>query len=204
MNWVSGGDARSDVGRAAVVPLDGGSRLPREVLGNKAFGINLMRTRGLPVPPASCLVTDVCAAFLAGDERVLDRVWPDVLAGLQGLENETSCSFGRGPRPLLLSVRSGAALSLPGMLDTVLNLGIDDTVHQALAAQNSAEFAAETRSRFGAMYRRIVLGGNPSAEVPDDPFVQLRGAIEAVFASWTSPRAAAYRAHHGLDDAGGT
>jgi pyruvate,orthophosphate dikinase len=204
MNWVSGGDARSDVGRDAVVPLDGGSRLPREVLGNKAFGINLMRTRGLPVPPAFCLVTDVCAAFLAGDERVLDRVWPDVLAGLQGLERETSCSFGRGPRPLLLSVRSGAALSLPGMLDTVLNLGIDDTVHQALAAQNSAEFAADTRSRFGAMYRRIVLGGNSSAEVPDDPFVQLRGAIEAVFASWTSPRAAAYRAHHGLGDAGGT
>ena len=123
MTWVSGGDAGPDVGRDAVVPLDGGSRLPREVLGNKGFGINLMRAGGLPVPPAFCLVTDVCAAFLAGDERVLDRVWPDVLAGVRGLERETSRSFGRGPRPLLLSVRSGAALSMPGMLDTVLDLG---------------------------------------------------------------------------------
>jgi pyruvate,orthophosphate dikinase len=191
-------------GRDAVVPLDGRSRLPREVLGNKGFGLNLMRAGGLPLPPAFCLVTDVCSAFLAGDEGILDRVWPDVLAGVRGLERETSRSFGRGPRPLLLGVRSGAALSMPGMLDTVLDLGFDDAVHLALASQNSEEFAADTRSRFGAMYRAIVLGGNPSAEVPDDPFGQLRGAIEAVFASWGSPRAAAYRAHRGLDDAGGT
>ncbi len=102
MTGVSGGDARPDVGRDAVVPLDGGSRLPREVLGNKGFGINLMRARGLPVPPAFCLVTDVCAAFLAGDERVLDRVWPDVLAGVRGLERETSTQL-----------RSGAAAAAP-------------------------------------------------------------------------------------------
>ena len=120
------------------------------------------------------------------------------------VERETSRSFGRGPRPLLLSVRSGAALSMPGMLDTVLDLGIDDAVHLALASENSEEFAADTRSRFDVVYRRIALGGNASAEVPDDPFGQLRGAIEAVFASWRSPRAAAYRAHHGLDEVGGT
>ena len=156
-------------GRDAVVPLDGRSRLPREALGNKGFGLNLMRAGGLPVPPAFCLVTDVCSAFLAGDEGILDRVWPDVLAGVRGLERETSRSFGRGPRPLLLGVRSGAALSMPGMLDTVLDLGFDDAVHLALASQNSEEFAADTRSRFGAMYQAIVLGGNPSAEVPDNP-----------------------------------
>jgi pyruvate,orthophosphate dikinase len=179
--------------------------LPREVLGNKGFGINLMRSLGLPVPPAFCLDTEVCAAYLAGDERVLDGVWPDVLEKLGWLESETARTFGRGPRPLLLSVRSGAAQSMPGMLDTVLDLGIDDAVEQALAvAHGSAAFAADTRSRFDAMYRRIVLADDASARVPDDPLVQLRGAIEAVFASWNSPRAAAYRAHHGLSESSGT
>jgi pyruvate, orthophosphate dikinase len=186
------------------VLLDGSSQLPREVLGNKGFGINLMRAKGLPVPPAFCLTTEVCAALLAGDEHALDRVWPDVLDKVRWLEDQTSRTFGRGPRPLLLSVRSGAAQSMPGMLDTVLDLGIDDAVDEALAVHTSAEFAADTRSRFESMYRRIVLGEGSSAAVPDDPLVQLRGAVEAVFASWNSPRAVAYRAHRGLDDAGGT
>jgi pyruvate,orthophosphate dikinase len=93
---------------------------------------------------------------------------------------------------------------MPGMLDTVLDLGIDDAVEQALGSHASPEFAADTRSRFRAMYRRIVLGDDSSEGVPDDPLVQLRGAIEAVFASWNSPRATAYRAHHGLDGNSGT
>jgi pyruvate,orthophosphate dikinase len=193
-----------ELGPDSVALLDGTCRLSRDALGNKAHGINLMRRLGLPVPPAFCLVTDVCASYLAGDERALDRVWPDVLDRLRWLESETSRTFGRGPRPLLLSVRSGAAQSMPGMLDTVLDLGIDDAVEQALGSHASPEFAADTRSRFRAMYRRIVLGDDSSANVPDDPLVQLRGAIEAVFASWNSPRATAYRAHHGLKGNGGT
>jgi pyruvate, orthophosphate dikinase len=204
MTGVTSDDARPDLGQDSVIPLDGSSRLPREALGNKGFGINFMRSLGLTVPPAFCLITDVCVMVLAGDERVLDRVWPDVLEKLRWLESETSRTFGHGPRPLLLSVRSGAAQSMPGMLDTVLDLGIDDAVQRALGSHASPEFAADTRSRFRAMYQRIVLGDDSSAEVPDDPLVQLRGAIEAVFASWNSPRAAAYRAHHGLDGTGGT
>jgi pyruvate,orthophosphate dikinase len=186
-----------------VALLDGTSQLPREALGNKGFGINLMRTLGLPVPPAFCVTTEACATWLGGDESVLDREWPDVLESLGWLERETSRTFGHGPRPLLLSVRSGAAQSMPGMLDTVLDLGIDDGVRQALATQASADFAADTRSRFEAMYRRIVFGDS-SASIPVDPLAQLRGAIEAVFASWNSPRAVAYRAHHGFDGTGGT
>jgi pyruvate,orthophosphate dikinase len=89
------------------------------------------------------------------------------------------------------------------MLDTVLDLGINDAVHEALASHITQEFAADTRTRFDAMYRRIVLGGG-TPDVPDDPVVQLRRAIEAVFASWNGPRASAYRAHHGIDGAGGT
>jgi pyruvate, orthophosphate dikinase len=186
-----------------VALLDGSSRLPREALGNKGFGINLMRAAGLPVPPAFCLTTDVSATWLGGDERELDRLWPDVLESLRWLEQQTSRTFGKGPRPLLLSVRSGAAQSMPGMLDSVLDLGIDGGVHQALAKHASADFAADSRSRFEAMYRRIVLKDS-SAAIPSDPLAQLRGAVTAVFASWNSPRAHAYRAHHRLDDSAGT
>jgi pyruvate, orthophosphate dikinase len=190
--------------RDRVVSLDGTFDHHREIVGNKGFGINLMRGLGLPVPPAFCLTTDVCAALLAGDAGILDRIWPEVLDKLAWLESETSRTFGRGPRPLLVSVRSGAAQSMPGMLDTVLDLGIDDSVHDALAAQTSTEFAADTLARFHGMYRRIVLNEGADRDVPDDPFEQLRGAIEAVFASWNSSRAAAYRTHRGLDGTGGT
>ena len=195
-----------EVSRDGVALLDGGCQLSRDALGNKAHGINLMRALGLPVPPAFCLTTDVCAAFLAGDEGALDRLWHDLLDALGWLEQQTSRTFGQGPHPLLVSVRSGAAQSMPGMLDTVLDLGINDAVQQALASHATENFAADTRARFRAMYRRIVLG-DACADVPDDPLVQLRGAIEAVFASWNSGRARAYRAHHGLDgldDTGGT
>lgn len=180
-----------------VALLDGSSKLPREALGNKGFGINLMRSLGLPVPPAFCLTTEMCSSGLEGS-------WSNIIENLHWLERETARTFGRGPRPLLLSVRSGAAQSMPGMLDTVLDLGIDDAVHAALAAHSSVGFAADTRARFESMYRRIVLGADPSATLPDDPFDQLRGAIEAVCASWNSPRAIAYRTHHGLDETGGT
>lgn len=205
--WVTGDHAVPDLAEDIVVLLDGSARGTRETLGNKGFGINLMRGLGLPVPPALCLSASVCAALLAGDGQILDRVWPDVLDKLRWLEKETSRTFGRGPRPLLLSVRSGAAQSMPGMLDTVLDLGVNDGVHQSLIAEATPEFAADTRSRFETMYRRIVLGADASGNVPavpDDPFVQLRDAVEAVFASWHTPRAVAYRAHHGLDGHLGT
>jgi pyruvate,orthophosphate dikinase len=192
------------LGRDSVVLLDGSCQLSRDTLGNKAFGINLMRGLGLPVPPAFCLTTEVCAEFFADREGCLDRIWPEVEARLRRLESETSRTFGRGPRPLLVSVRSGAAQSMPGMLDTVLDLGIDNAVEEALGQAVTPEFAADTRSRFREMYRRIVLGGDESAAVSDDPFIQLRGAIKAVFESWHSPRAVAYRRHHRFADAGGT
>ncbi|MDV3124621.1 pyruvate, phosphate dikinase [Mycobacterium sp. 21AC1] len=197
-------DVAPDLEGDYVVLLDGSACGSRNRLGNKGFGINLMRGLGLPVPPAVCISTDVCAALMAGDEHILDRIWPDVLDKLRRLEAETSRTFGHGPRPLLVSVRSGAAQSMPGMLDTVLDLGIDDAVQTSLAAHTSPGFAADTRSRFQTMYRRIVLGADASAEIPVDPFVQLRGAIEAVFASWHSPRAETYRAHQRLAVDGGT
>jgi pyruvate,orthophosphate dikinase len=188
-----------------VVMLDGNSRLPRELLGNKGYDIDAMRRHGLPVPPAFCITTEVCAEWLADRQHAVDAVVrSDVREKIAWLEREAGRSFGRGPRPLLVSVRSGAALSMPGMLDTVLNLGINDAVEEALAQLHSPRFASDTRHRFKEMYRRIVLGGDETAVVPDDPYEQLRGAIKAVFASWNSDRAIAYRTHHDLDDLAGT
>jgi len=195
--------ADSTYSHPPVVVLDGSSSLPRELLGNKGYGINTMRQHGLPVPPAFAITTDVCRDFFSDPDHTLDLVWDDVLDKVRWLEAQTTRTFGRGPRPLLVSVRSGAAQSMPGMLDTVLDLGIDDTVERALAAAISVPFAADIRARFCSMYGRIVLNGAAIA-VPDDPLVQLRDAIKAVFSSWNSTRARAYRRHYDLDDLAGT
>lgn len=183
----------------SVLFLDGNAACQPDLLGHKGYGIDTMRRHGLPVPPAFCITTAVGTRYLTEQRPTMDAIWDDVLDGIRRLEAATSRTFGRGPRPLLVSVRSGAAMSMPGMMDTVLDLGMNDAVEQALAAQGTAEFAGDTRQRLARCYRRVV-----ADTVPDDAYLQLRAAIEAVFASWCSPRAASYRAHHGLDDSGGT
>ena len=187
----------------SVVSLDGTAGTPRDILGNKGYGIDAMRREGLPVPPAFCITTEVCARYFEEPNATIDFIRDEVRAKLRWLEAETSRTFGSGPRPLLVSVRSGAAVPMPGMLDTVLNLGIDDAVESALAKLHGAEFASDTRQRFDRSYRSVVLG-DETGDVPDDPFVQLSGAIGAVFQSWHSARAIAYRKHHGLSDIAGT
>jgi pyruvate,orthophosphate dikinase len=192
-------------GARAVVLLDGDANQPPEILGNKGHGIDAMRRHNLPVPPAFCITTEVGVRYLAEPRPTMDAIWDDVLDRMSWLEAETSRTFGRGPRPLLVSVRSGAIQSMPGMMDTILDLGMNDDVEKALAASSAAKFARDTRARFTRMYRRIVAGDADEPEsVPADPYAQLRAGIEAVFASWNSPRATAYRAHYGLDDDGGT
>jgi len=182
-----------------VILLDGAATASSEILGHKGHGIDMMRRNGLPVPPAFCITTEVGARYRAEPETTIGAIWDDVLDGIRTLEAATARTFGRGPHPLLVSVRSGAAVSMPGMMDTLLDLGFSDDVEKALAAEGSADFARDSRRRFSESYARIVSEG-----APGDPYQQLRAAIEAVFASWDSPRAAAYRSHHGLDDHGGT
>jgi pyruvate, orthophosphate dikinase len=186
-----------------VVLLDGTANHPRELLGNKGHGIEAMRRHNLPVPPAFCITTEVGLRYLADPAATIDAIWADVLHRMNWLEAQTARTFGRGPRPLLVSVRSGATQSMPGMMDTILDLGMNDDVEHALAAADAAAFAHDTRERFHRMYRRIVGGGENEA-VPSDPYAQLRAGIEAVFASWNSPRALAYRAHYDVDDQSGT
>ncbi len=117
-----------------MVLLNGDADHPREILGNKGHGLEVMRRHKLPVPPAFCITTEVGLRYLDEPATALDAIWDDVLGRMKWLEAETSRTFGRGPRPLLVSVRSGATLSMPGMMDTILNLGLNDAVEQALAA----------------------------------------------------------------------
>ncbi|MFO1319006.1 MAG: pyruvate, phosphate dikinase [Burkholderiales bacterium] len=187
-----------------IVAVDGTCTLSRDDLGGKAWGVNRMRALGLPVPPAFVVTTVTCREYFERGAAVLDQLWPSVTDHVARLESDTGRRFGALTRPLLVSVRSGAAHSMPGMMDTILDLGINAAVEMALAAESRSErYAADTRQRFEAQFTRIVLAGR-SGVVPADPWMQLRAALAAVFDSWHSPRARAYRRNRGLSEDGGT
>ncbi|HWJ82450.1 MAG TPA: pyruvate, phosphate dikinase [Nocardioides sp.] len=183
----------------ATVPLTGRTEHTREQVGGKAWSIQHMLALGIPVPPAFVLTTGVCDAYHRSGE-VPPEVDAGIAAEMSRLEQEVGRTFGHGPHPLLVSVRSGAATSMPGMMDTVLNLGMDDAVEQALAAETGdSSYAADTRRRFVEQFEKIV-GTTP----PADPWEQLRLAVRAVLESWYSKRAVSYRAARGIPDTGGT
>src|ERR1700743_423486 len=147
-----------------VLLLDGDASYPPEILGHKGHGIDMMRRNGLPVPPAFCINVEVGARYLAEPKATIDEIWDDVLDGMHRLEAATSRTFGRGPHPLLVSVRSGAAVAMPGMLDHVLDGGVNDAIEEALAAEGSVAFARDTRRRF----TESPVGGDAAA----GPYVQ--------------------------------
>lgn len=207
-----------------VVLLDGGTDLGKELLGGKAWGIQRMRRLAIPVPPAFALPVTECERYHDNGRRLPDQTWEAVLEGLRALEDETGRRLGDPSAPLLLSVRSGAPVSMPGMMDTVLNVGMTDEVERGLSALfGDAEFARDTHCRFCEQFGQIVLGADVEAEhirnverlraeiaadcgveVPQEPLEQLREAICAVFDSWHSRRATVYRSHLGIGDEGGT
>ena len=188
------------VGATRVLILDGTTNPDPVIIGGKAAGIARMVSAGLPVPPAFALPTAVCREFLATGEGVLDALWADVRAGMSHVEQKTGKVFGSADLPLLVSVRSGAATSMPGMMDTILNLGLNEEITAGLARTWGAEHARETRQCFEQHFSDVV----GVTDIPADPWVQLRLAIAAVFRSWRSPRAVAYRRRYGLDDEAGT
>jgi pyruvate, orthophosphate dikinase len=186
-----------------VVRLNGSEALARDDVGGKAWSVNRMRALGIRTPPAVVLTIAASRAYQAS-RSIPDAAWRELLEGLRIIEAEAGRTFGGSSQPLLVSVRSGAARSMPGMMDTVLNLGMNDAVEAALARESGDPvFAAATRTRFEREFRATVLG-DPAAAVPRDPVEQLRLAVMAVFDSWSSPRAQTYRRHHGLTDEGGT
>lgn len=187
---------RLDAGQL-VVRLDGSCIYPRMMVGGKAHGLSKIRAAGLPTPPAFNVTVDACRQYFEARDDLMARLWPQIVNGIIWLEDESGHTFGRGPVPLLVSVRSGAAASMPGMMDTVLNLGINAEVEQLLAEKCGARFAQDTHSRFRELFCQVI---NPDgAAIPNDPFEQLRAAVCAVFESWNSPRAVSYRRHHHLE-----
>ncbi len=182
----------------SVLVLDGTTGADKALLGGKAWSIEKMRSLDIPVPPAFVLTTAVCARFYEAGGQVPADVLDALPTAMAGLEKATGRTFGGGERPLLVSVRSGAAISMPGMMDTVLNLGMTDEVQAALAV-GDAEYAADTRRRFVEQFAKVV-----GRDAPADPWDQLRAAIEAVFNSWNSERAKWYRRERGIPEDGGT
>src|SRR5580700_2146805 len=161
----------------AVVALTPDLDADRTVLGGKAWSITEMLRHGIPVPPAFALTTDECDRYYAAGRSIPEDVLAQLPDAVKRLEDGTGRTFGAGERPLLVSVRSGAPTSMPGMMDTVLNLGMTEEVEDALAElTGSREYAADTRRRFEEQYEKVV--GEPP---PADPWDQLRRAIAAVF-----------------------
>ena len=225
-------------------PASGATRL----LGGKGAGLAAMAAAGIPVPPGVVVTTEACVAYQRHGAVFPEGLWTQTREALRGVEAATGRLFGDVANPLLLSVRSGAAVSMPGMMDTVLNLGLNDATAAGLATQTGdARFAFDAYRRFVAMFGEVVMGvpaerfehvldaakaqtagGRDTdlsadqlrgvvaqgkrlvfadahgAPFPDDPHEQLRMAIAAVFDSWNTPRAVAYRRLHRIPDDIGT
>ena len=211
------------------IRLDGGDAenkaLPdKALIGGKGWSIARMAALGLTVPPAFVITTRACSAYQAcGDFP--DGLSAEIAEGIAWLEETTGRRYGAGPSPLLVSVRSGAAISMPGMMDTVLNMGITVETEMALGAEcGDPAFARDTHRRFHELYATIVLKadagdlsphGDPAdwaaqveraagIPIPDDPVDRLHAAVRAVFDSWNSRRAKRYRKHHDIPDDLGT
>jgi pyruvate,orthophosphate dikinase len=137
---------------------EGSARL-RNLLGGKGAGLAEMANLGLPVPPGFTITTDVCSYYYAHDKRYPKNLDRQVEAGLVHIARLTGRTFGDRTNPLLVSVRSGARASMPGMMDTVLNLGLNDLTVEALAKQSgNRRFAYDAYRRFITMYSNVVLG----------------------------------------------
>lgn len=208
-----------------IIVLDGTTLPDRNLIGGKAWSIARMTGLGLRVPPAFVIPIDECIRYHENGRTIDDGLWDDVMTGVRAIEESTGRRLGDPHNPLLVSVRSGAAISMPGMMDTVLNLGITDEVEHGLAhLTGDAQYARDTHARFCHQFGDIVLKADldpyvagPSADevravvmddvgetIPDDPYAQLRAAISAVFDSWESSRARSYRRHWGISEVGGT
>jgi pyruvate,orthophosphate dikinase len=207
-------------------PSDGG----RELLGGKGIGLAEMTQLGIPVPAGFTITTDACRAYMTGGKDFPDGLEDELDKHLRALEERTGKRFGDASDPLLVSVRSGAAISMPGMMDTILNVGLDDVSVGGLAASTGNErFAYDCYRRLIEMYGETVhgvhyerfndgvddpkeaIGGlkeryrqQTGHDFPQDAREQLRGAILAVFESWQSPRARTYRREYDIPDELGT
>ncbi|WP_353264989.1 pyruvate, phosphate dikinase [Gemmatimonas sp.] len=223
-----------------------GTREMKSVLGGKGANLAEMTNLGVPVPPGFTIAAEQCVSYLEHG-GITDALRDEVGDALVRLEQASGKRFGDAANPLLVSVRSGAAVSMPGMMETILNLGLNDqTVEGLAAASGNPRFAYDSYRRFLQMYADVVLGVNihrfeqllatkrlttgaandaaltadalrslvheyqqlvkavTGADFPMDPQVQLWGAIEAVWKSWTLKKAIDYRKVNGISHTLGT
>jgi pyruvate, orthophosphate dikinase len=221
--------------------------LDRFQLGGKGYGLVEMSSIGLPVPPGLIITTEACKKYYAQSGRVPDGLFDELKLKLGKLETLTGRKLGNPDNPLLVSVRSGAPYSMPGMMDTILNLGLNDETTSTIAKKAGNErFALDAHRRFLQMFGKIALGVNgqkfedileshkqrlhvkqdvdltpadlrliiqefkevirhdTGKELPLDPWAQLEMAVEAVFRSWSNPRAIEYRRYYKIADDLGT
>ena len=231
-----------------------GNAKMREQLGGKGANLAEMNLIGVPVPPGFTITTDVCNEYYeVGQEKIVEMLQDEVNKAVAHVEELMNCKFGSLENPLLVSVRSGARASMPGMMDTILNLGLNDEVAEGMVKKTgNPHFVYDSYRRFVQMYGDVVLGMKPvnkedidpfeaiieevkairgvkldkdlsveelkdlvarfkkaikeqtGSDFPNDPMVQLWGAICAVFRSWMNERAILYRKMEGIPDEWGT
>ena len=147
----------------------------KNLLGGKGANLAEMNLIGVPVPPGFTITTDVCTEYYqVGKDKVVEILKPDVEKAIEGVEKLMNSKFGDTENPLLVSVRSGARASMPGMMDTILNLGLNDAVVEGLIRKTgNARFAWDSYRRFVQMYGDVVLGMKPANKNDIDPFEEI-------------------------------
>ena len=220
----------------------------RNLLGGKGANLAEMTNLGLPVPPGLTITTETCMDYINAGNKMPEGLMDEVKTALKEVEAQKGQKFGDPVNPLLVSVRSGARVSMPGMMETILNLGLNDqTVEAMIKLTNNPRFCYDSYRRFLTMFGSVawemdrqkyfeselekvkeregvkqdteisaeglkslipvykaVIKEVTGKEFPQDPFVQLQEAIEAVFRSWNIPRAVAYRNMNKIDHNFGT
>ncbi|MBW8333114.1 MAG: pyruvate, phosphate dikinase [Prolixibacteraceae bacterium] len=147
----------------------------KNLLGGKGANLAEMNLIGVPVPPGFTITTEVCAIYnKLGREKVIELLKADVEAAIAQVESQTGGKFGDASNPLLVSVRSGARASMPGMMDTILNLGLNDTVVEGMAKKTgNPRFVWDSYRRFIQMYGDVVLDLKPTSKTDIDPFEEI-------------------------------
>ena len=230
-----------------------GSGKMKELLGGKGANLSEMSRIGLPVPAGMTITTSVCTYYFKNAKKYPKTLGRDIEINIAKIEKAMGKKFGDLKNPLLLSVRSGARESMPGMMDTILNLGINDQVVEGLAIKTgNSKFAWDSYRRFLQMYGSVVMGvekhegeyhdpyevildeakakakvaddsglsekdlrhvvgefkklikNRAGVDFPEDPMIQLYGAVDAVFNSWQNDRAKVYRQKYGIPAEWGT
>jgi len=224
-----------------------GTKEQKNLLGGKGANLSEMKTMGVPVPSGFTITTEMCTDYYKNGGKNSDELLADMREYVAKLEKETGKEFGSNTDPLLLSVRSGARVSMPGMMDTILNLGLNkEAVIGMVDKTGNPKFVYDIYRRFIQMFAEVVQGleynlfgdvidnikevkgyegdlemtaedwktvadaflvtveKETGAPFPQDPFIQLEMAVNAVFESWDTPRARIYRNHNKIDHSWGT